>query len=70
MSRRPAPSLSWLLWSISGVLIVLSLGFAILNRAEEGFDLFTDGAFLLSLFTFPTVGAFVASRLRRLLPLH
>jgi hypothetical protein len=62
MSRRLAPALPWSLWSISGVLIALSLGFAILNRAEEGFDLFIDGAFLLSLFTFPTVGAFVASR--------
>ena len=62
MSRRLAPALPWSLWSISGVLIALSLGFAILNRAEEGFDLLIDGAFLLSLFTFPTVGAFVASR--------
>jgi hypothetical protein len=62
MNRRLAPALPWVLWSISGVLIALSLGFAILNRAEEGFDLLIDGAFLLSLFAFPTVGVVVASR--------
>jgi hypothetical protein len=62
MSRRLALSLPWSLWSLSGVLILISLGFAILNRDEEGFELFIDGAFLFSLFTFPTVGAVVASR--------
>jgi hypothetical protein len=62
MSRRFAATLPWSLWSMSAGFIALSLGFAILNRAEEGFDFLIDGAFLVSLFAFPTVGAVVASR--------
>jgi hypothetical protein len=61
VSRRRV-SLPWALWSTSFVLIATSLAFAILNRDAEGFDPLFDGAFGLSLLTFPTVGAVIASR--------
>jgi hypothetical protein len=60
--RRRAPTLPWTLWSTSFVLIAGSLAFAVVNRDAENFDPLLDGAFGLSLFAFPTVGAVISSR--------
>jgi hypothetical protein len=65
MSRRPAARLPWVLWWISALLIALGLAFSVLNRdtaVEGSFDVLFEGLFGLSLFSFPTVGAVVASR--------
>jgi hypothetical protein len=64
-SQRPVLALPWLLWLTSALLIVLSGVFSVLIRNTDvgtNYALLFEGVFALSFFTFPTVGAVVASR--------